>query len=405
MALSAAPIALLWLCFAFTIQAQPAKSKTELQKKRRQLYQEMDVAKDILRNTRSEKEASLNTLILLEKKIQNREQIISNIADNLDLIDERIADIEFQIDSLQNTLETLKEDYAQSVKNAYLNRNDYNKLLFLFSAQSVNDAFRRMKYLDYYRRYRQNQLAQIHTAQDTLALKLSALLQEKSEQSNLLTNKQTERETLEIEKTHKDVVLQQLKRKEKQMEQKLREKQLALDDLNKQIKAIIAKATAGTTTGSSSGRTAKLDTSPEALKLSDEFVQNKGKLPWPVEKGVITSNFGNNPHPVLRNITTTNNGIDITTEPNSKVRTLFNGKVTNILFNPTFQWAVIIKHGNYFTVYTNLAEVLVEKGAEVKTKQTIGTVFLNTDDDEAIVHLEIWESNNKLNPAQWLFRK
>lgn len=403
MAISAAPIVLLWLCFAFTLQAQPAKSKSELQKKRRQLYQEMDIAKDILRNTRSEKETSLNTLILLEKKIQNREQIISNLADNLDLIDKRMADIEFQIDSLQITLEALKEDYAQSVKNAYLNRNDYNKLLFLFSAQSVNDAFRRMKYLDYYRRYRQNQLAQIHIAQDTLALKLSTLQQEKTEQNNLLTNKQTERETLEVEKTHKDVVLQQLKRKEKQMEQKLREKQLALDDLNKQIKAIIAKATAGTTTGSN--RTTKLDTSPEALKLSDEFAQNKGKLPWPVEKGVITSNFGNNPHPILKNITTTNNGIDITTQPNSKVRALFNGKVTNILFNPTFQWAVIIKHGNYFTVYTNLAEVSVEKGADVKTRQNIGSVYLNTDDDESVVHLEIWESNNKLNPAQWLYQK
>lgn len=399
-------LTLLCMCVAPNLQAQ-TKAKTELQKKRKQLYAEMDMAKDLLRNTRSEKEASLNSLILLEKKIQNRGQIIANIAENIDLVEEHIAEIEFRIDSLQSALELLKEDYAKSVRSAYVNRSDYNKLLFLFSAKSVNDAYKRIKYLDYYRQSRQNQLLQINRTQDTLVLKLADLQQEKNEQSQLLSNRQIERETLEIEKGNKDLMLKQLKKKEKSIEAKLKEKRLALDDLNKQIKEMIAKATAADTNkgSSSAGKPKKLDTSPESLKLSGEFAQNKGKLPWPVEKGVITANFGNNPHPVLKNITTTNNGIDISTEANSKVRALFDGKVTNILFNPTFQWAVIIKHGNYFTVYTNLGEVTVDKNTDVKTKQNIGTVYYNPDDDEAIIHLEVWESNNKLNPAQWLYRK
>jgi septal ring factor EnvC (AmiA/AmiB activator) len=386
-------------------QKASKSSRIELQNKRKALYEDMNNTKDILRTTRSERNASLNELILVEKKINNRNQIISNLAEHIDLLDNRIADIEFQIDSLGIALEELQEDYAKSARNAYINRSDYNKLLFLFSAKNVNDAYRRMKYLDYYRQYRKNQVLNIYSTNETLKSKLIDLQQEKDEQSHLLGNRQKERETLEAEKTNKDQILKTLKTKEKQMEQKLREKQTALDQLNKQIKDLIAKATATNTKSTSANKPKALDTSPESLKLSENFAQNKGKLPWPVEKGVITANFGNNPHPVLKNITTTNNGIDISTEPNANVRAVFEGKVSNILFNPTFQWAVIIKHGNYFTVYTNMNEPTVNKGDMVKTKQSIGTVYFNTDENEAVVHLEVWESNNKLNPAPWLFRK
>ncbi len=386
-------------------QKASKSSRIELQNKRKALYEDMNNTKDILRTTRSERNASLNELILVEKKINNRNQIISNLAEHIDLLDNRIADIEFQIDSLGIALEELQEDYAKSARNAYINRSDYNKLLFLFSAKNVNDAYRRMKYLDYYRQYRKNQVLNIYSTNESLKSKLIDLQQEKDEQSHLLGNRQKERETLEAEKTNKDQILKTLKTKEKQMEQKLWEKQTALDQLNKQIKDLIAKATATNTKSTSADKPKALDTSPESLKLSENFAQNKGKLPWPVEKGVITANFGNNPHPVLKNITTTNNGIDISTEPNANVRAVFDGKVSNILFNPTFQWAVIIKHGNYFTVYTNMNEPTVNKGDMVKTKQSIGTVYFNTDENEAVVHLEVWESNNKLNPAPWLFRK
>ncbi|HRK27463.1 MAG TPA: peptidoglycan DD-metalloendopeptidase family protein [Chitinophagales bacterium] len=382
-------------------------SRTELQKKRRQLYEEMNITKDVLKSTRSEKESSLNTLILLEKKIQNRSKIIANIAEHIDLLDDRILEITFQIDSLGGALEQLQNDYAKAAQTAYLNRSDYNKLLFLFSAKSVNDAYRRLKYLDYFRQYRKNQVLQIYATNASLQAKLAELQQEKAEQNQLLANKQKERETLEVEKGSKDEMLKTLKSKEKEYEKKLNEKQKALDELNKQIQELIAKANANAAKNAEAtgaNKPLKIDTSPDAIKLSDEFSQNRGKLPWPVEKGVITANFGANPHPVLKNITTNNNGIDISTEPNAKVRAVFSGKVSNILFNPTFQWAVIIKHGNYFTVYTNLAEVTVEKGAEVKTKQSIGTVFYNADDNEAVVHLEVWESNTKLNPAIWIAR-
>ncbi|QQS30461.1 MAG: peptidoglycan DD-metalloendopeptidase family protein [Sphingobacteriales bacterium] len=400
---------LIILCFCSSnllfAQKNNKASRTELQKKRKVLYEDMNNTKDILRTTRSEKKASLNELILVQKKIQNRNQIISNLAENLDLLDNRIADIEFQIDSLGIALEELQEDYAKSARNAYINRSDYHKLLFLFSAKNVNDAYRRMKYLDYYRQFRKDQVLSIYSTHETLKLKLADLQKEKDEHSHLLSSRQKERETLEAEKVNKDQLLKSLKTKEKQMEQKLREKQNALDDLNKQIKSLIAKATATNPKGATDDKKLKLDNSPEAQKLSATFASNKGKLPWPVEKGVITANFGTNPHPVLKNITTTNNGIDISTEPNANVRAVFDGKVSNILFNPTFQWAVIIKHGNYFTVYTNLKEPTVNKGDLVKTKETIGTVYFNEDENEAIVHLEVWESNNKMNPASWLYRK
>lgn len=384
-------------CIAITAEAQ---TKKELETRKKQLYREIDATQRLLKNTQNSKSASLNEMILLERKVSIREQVINNIEGELSLLDQNIANTARQLDSLNNQLNMLKNAYAHSVRQTYLAQNNYSRLLFLFSAKSFNNAYRRIKYMQYYRQHRKNQMVDIEKTQQKLTSKAESLKREKIEQVGLLENAQKEQNALKEEKAQKNSVYRQLKGKEKQIKSALNDKQRAVDDLNRQIQSIVMAAISSEKRSSS--RTAPKDISPESLKLSADFSKNKGKLIWPVSDGVITGYFGTHAHPVLKNIYTTNNGIDISTDPNSTVQSIFDGKVINILFNPNFHWAVIIKHGNYFTVYTHLREVLVAKNDVVRMNQKIGTVNTNSEDGKTEVHLEIWEGANKLNPAKWL---
>jgi len=378
-----------------------AQSKRQLQKQKKRLYDEIEIAQRLLKDTRADRKNSMQELVLLEKRISNRQEIIENINQHIALIEGNISANNAQIDSLNTQLVTLKETYANMVQDAYLTQSSYSKLMFLFSAEDFNEAYRRFKYMQYYRDHRQNQIATIVSAQDSIVAKVQLLETEKEEQQKLLTEQERERSVLENEKNDKGALLKNLKKKEKNVKYQLQKKQTALDELNRQIQAIIAKATSTKT--NAQGKV--IPPSPESTKLSKQFAKNKGKLPWPVAKGVVTGKFGTNRHPVLKHITTTNNGIDITTQKESIVWSVFNGQVTNILFNPSFQWAVIVKHGEYFTVYSNLVTVNVAKGDKISTKQQIGTVHTDPNDGKTAVHLEVWKGNTKLNPIKWIARK
>ena len=377
-----------------------AQSKKELETRKKQLYKDIDAAQKLLRNTQKNKAASLNELILLERKVNSREQVINNIEGELSFLEQNVAKTARQIDSLENKLQALREGYAQSVRQSYLTQNNYSRLLFLFSAKSFNDAYKRIKYMKYYRQHRKDQVADIEIVRQGLVSKAENLRREKAEQVSLLDNAQKEQEILKSEKKQQNAVFKQLKGREKEIKSSLDRKQRAIDDLNRQIRDIVSAAISSEKRSSS--RTAPKDQSPEALKLSADFSKNKGKLLWPVEEGIITGYFGTHAHPLLKNIYTTNNGIDISTDPNTPVRAIFEGKVINILFNPNFHWAVIIKHGNYFSVYTQLREVSVAKNDVIKMKQNIGIVNTNGDDGKTEVHFELWEGADKLNPAVWL---
>ncbi len=454
-------LTLLW-CYGYqTMNAQTSnKSRGELSQQKYMLYEEIDVAQRLLRSTTNTKTSSLNELLLLQKQISNRKQIITNITQHIQLLNKSIGTTNYQIDSLQQKLELLKNEYAEMVRAAYISQSEYNRLLFLFSAKSFNDAYKRLKYMDYYRSYRKNQLNQILGMRDTLQSKLLQLEQEKIEQADLLTSHQDETVVLEGERSTKDSLLVELKTTEKVLKDELMIKEMALAELDMQITAIIAKEAAEERRRDQKRRMDKVDAAKadarkradvederqrlEALALKEQkkleaaeaaaitdqpmvtatnslaegtskttlppidlenlslnFANNKGALAWPVEEGIITGKFGKNPHPVLKNIYTTNNGIDIATSRGATITAVFDGKVTNILFNPTFQWAVIVKHGEYFTVYAKLAEVIAKKGDVLRQGDAIGNVH-TSQNSETEVHLEVWKGSNKLNPINWI---
>jgi septal ring factor EnvC (AmiA/AmiB activator) len=400
-----------FISFCLLFQSQVfGQSKGELLKEKHLLYSEIDIAQKLLRNTKDDKRSSLNELVLLQKKIDNRHGIIDNIEQHVQLLFGNMNTIELQIDELENKILFIKEEYADMLRESYLSQNDYSQLMFLFSATDFNDAYRRYKYMQYYREHRKNQLQDILTMKDTLQSKLHTLEQEKTEQDELLLSEKNEKRVLENERKEQKVLVGKLKKTEKQIRQQLATKEKALSELNEQIRDIIAKATRIDNVPPPKATKNEISRKPtnkpiENKKLTGLFSKKKGKLNWPVHEGVITSKFGKNQHPVLKNITTTNNGIDITAAKGTTVQAIFDGTVSNILFNPTFQWAVIVKHGDYFTVYANLEEVRVAKGNTVSIGQKIGTVFTNWENGKTAVHLEIWEKNKKLNPIYWIRKK
>ena len=421
--------------FAF---AQPKK---ELEKKKSQLQNEIKVTNKLLDETKKNKRISLNQLVTLNKKIGVREELINTIGSEINLMGEQINNNEQRINYLESELDKLKKEYASMIYFAHKNQSSYNKLVFVFAAQDFNQAFRRLKYFQQYSDYRKNQASLIDSTKQKIFDQNKSLQQKKQEKNGLLLNEEDQKSQLTIEKQEKEKVLTELQSKEKQLKKELAKKQADANKLNAAIKKIIddelrkareaarqeaiakrkkeketaiAKAkkenkTVVVKTEKEEEREtekevaeAEIKLTPEAQQLSNNFAANKSKLPWPVAEGVISSSFGEHDHPVLKGIKVKNNGIDISTKNEASTRAVFDGLVTGVISIPGAGNAVIIRHGEYLTVYSNLGSVSVKKGDKVKTKQQIGTV-IDSEDSRSEMHFEIWKGSVLLNPAQWIY--
>jgi septal ring factor EnvC (AmiA/AmiB activator) len=280
----------------------------------------------------------------------------------------------------------------------------------VFSSQSYNQAFKRLRYLQEYSQFRQKQVDEIKMVEQKLSDQLLALKRQKvlltvakNEKSQSLESSQIEVSILDGEQSSQKSLLSKLRKKEKQLKKELQSKQQLAKSLDKKIRKIIeeeirlAKAKA-------SKESDVLAMTPEEQQLADNFTTNKGKLPWPVERGVIIERFGVQAHPVLKGIETFNNGVKITTEEEALVRAIFDGTVSRIIDIPGAGKAVIVSHGDYFSVYSNLLEVSVKRGQEVFLKEKIGTVLTKTATKETITELQIWKGSEKMDPSSWLFQ-
>lgn len=380
-----------------------AQEKKTLERQKTQLAKDISLTQQLLKNTQNNRTISLNDLKLLQKQVQNREKMIQTVQLQLDILNESITETDYRIDSLSTVLEEIKGEYAELIRHAYLSNNAYNRLLFLFSSDSFNEAYQRLKYLQYYTSHRKNQVNQIEVMKKELLNHRLALEEEKKQKKELLVAEQQQRLALKVEEEQKNAMVKKLKQKESYLKNKLNEKKAAIEELDKQIRAIIEKVTADETSVNALVPDKKMTL--DLQKLNADFEKNQGKLPWPVDNGIITGKFGKQQHPILKHITLTNNGLDIAAKKGSIARALFEGKVSNTLYSPTFQWAVIVKHGGYFTVYSNLSEVLVKKGDDITTRQEVGRIYTDASEGKTEVHLEVWKGNEKLNPAKWIYKK
>jgi septal ring factor EnvC (AmiA/AmiB activator) len=407
---------LLILFIGFGIAIGQDQTKVELENKKKQLANEIAQTTKILKETQKNKKATLSQLNALIRQIQIRERLINTISSEIRMLDGQIGKTNNEIQQLKDELAQLKLEYAAMIRFAHRNQSSYNKLMFVFAAQNFNQAYKRLKHLQQFSEYRQKQARYIEDAQHRLEEKMLELEDNKKVKNILLIDEQKEKVTLGKEKSQKESVAKQLSVKEGSLKKQIAQKQTQAKKLDRMIQDIIkreieaarkkaeaeAKAKGTKLPTGDKNSSSNLALTPEAQKLSNDFKNNKGKLPWPVEKGTIIEFFGTHEHPELKGVMVSNNGIDIKTSSGASTRAVFNGKVSGVIQIVGGMYAVLVNHGEFTTVYSNLSSVSVKMGQEVKTKQTIGTV--TTEDQLSSMELQIWKGINKMNPIEWLAR-
>lgn len=438
-------ISLLFLlaAVAFAGNAQNGQSKEELQRKTQQLLKEIEAVKQDLEETQKTKKQTLGVLRGIEKKMNIRNQIIQNIKGEVYLVERDIIKTYRDIDTLKKELGTLKEQYAQSVVYAYKNRSNYDFLNFLFSAGSFSDALKRVSYLKTYRSYRAQKAGDILNTQKQLEAKIASLSGKRQEKTVALNLEGKQMAELEVEKKEKDKVVAQIGSQEKKLRATLANREKERRQVQNAIAAVIkrekdeamrrereeakkraneaaktgtgnATATAKTTTPPKTTTTTAppkrreasvLENTPEGLIRSQQFEENRGSLPWPVDKGVVTLRYGTNTIPGLgtKALEIPSDGLTMEVAVGASIKAVFDGEVSSV-FNVGNIQVVTLKHGKYFTTYSNLQSVAVSKGAKVTAGQVIGRAAIN-DDGVGEVSFQIDTERGTQNPEIWLRRR
>lgn len=371
----------------------------ELRKEQQQKQDDISYTNKLLSQTGSQTKSSLNQLKLLNKKIRHQETLIHSINKELELHDRDIQLKEAEIDSLRAEVDKLKKEYSQIIASMYKNSHDFDSWLFILSSTDFNQAYRRLKYLEQYSSYRKKQVGVILQKDSLINLEVDSLRMLIDKKTESVQNLQSENGKLLVNKKEEDKVYQSLKERQNELKKELARKQREAAQIKKMMDKILAeekKKKAGNK---------GLALTPDEVVISGDFARNIGKIPWPTLKGEITTYYGEQPHPVLRGIKVFNTGIDIITEEGAQIRSIFDGEVRDVWSIKGKNMAVIIKHGEYYSVYQNLIEVKVNIGDRVDTKQVIGTIYTNKQDDEnAVLHFEIWKGSERMNPENWLAR-
>jgi len=389
--------------------------KEKLQKTKKQLEDEIRYTTDLLEKTKQSKQVSMERLKILNQRIRSREALIATINKELSQIDMNIQVDNVELDHMSKQLKVLKDDYARMVYHAYRTMNGRNKLMFIFSSRDFNQAWQRIKYYQQYSAYRRRQAEHIENTTQVINVQRKDMEAKKQEKLSLFENQQKEKVKLDLEQQEKAKTVKELSSKEKQLIASLKTKQQAAARLEYEIEKLITseirasedrmRKTEGNEkkpSGHIVSGPAIYEMTPRERELSSSFASNRGRLPWPCEKGFISGTFGEHPHPVLERVKVKNNGVDITTEPNSQVKAVFNGKVSKVMSFPNLNNVVIVRHGEYLTVYSNLDLVNVKEGQEVNTRQAIGKVHTNTEEQKTELHFEIWKGKLIQNPENWL---
>ncbi len=396
----------------FTNHALP-QNKEALKQQKTNIEQEIQFTQKLLDQNSSNQQKSIAYIRVLDKQIKNKRRLLETLvlesaflAGRVKKIEENIASLGLEINKQQNALKQLIEDYERMIISSYKKRSNVDMWVLIFSSNSLSQAYKRTIYLRQNADFRKKQKIKVSNTKLELIERKNKLLELKRNlQDNLKLKKDLRaREILEAKsidetKTEQKDVIKKLIASESEYRKKIEKQKIASRELEERIRKIIEDEI-------KSAR-AKDDNNgymltPEALKLSKEFQNNRGKLPWPTSKGMIVRSFGKQNHDVFTGVETYNNGIDIATEQNSKVRAIFDGVVSRIFLIKGKGKSVLINHGEYFTVYSGLKQVLVKQGEEVLLNETIGVVYTQETEGITELHFEIWQGYNKKDPSKWL---
>lgn len=388
---------LLLVFFSFS-RGTFSQTKSELEEKRKKSMQEIAGANEVLNQIRKNKQSTVSKLVVLNKSIKLREKLLENLTKEVELLEKKLNEKNIEINGLNKELQNIKNEYAKIIYHSYLRRNYDNHFVFIFSSHDFNQAYKRLKYLSQYADYRKKQgikIVELGTIISNEANMLEKIIEEKKQ---LADQKEREKIRMEFEKKEENKLIDELKKKEKEILKEIQKNKQIAKNLEKEIQKLIAAE------AKKSIENQKMKLTPEEKLLADNFSKNKGKLPWPLRQGVVISDFGRHQHPVLKGIYIENSGIDISTIQHAKVRVIFDGVVSKIFAIKGANYTVIVRHGSFLSIYQNLINVKVSVGQPVSTKQEIADVYYNENDFSAILHIEIWNELNKMNPIEWLAR-
>jgi len=396
-----ARILFLFVAFMLSLCAV-AQTKADLEKKKKKTINEINYTNKLLEETRKNQKESENNLALLGSQISSRKELISDINNEISFVSERIKETESIIAMMTEDLENLKLSYARMLQIAWKNRNKNNEIMFLLSSKDFNQSYLRLKYMQQMADYRKRQLIAIDAIKAFLERQKEKLVAQKDEHQKLLDEEKVEAKNLENARRQQESTLAKLKGKEADLKKQLAEKNKQKQQLQAAIEKLIAEEVKKSSASKGKANTGKYELTPDEKIVSDNFGSNAGKLPWPVQRGVIVSRFGKQPHPVISGVEIDNKGIDISTTTGSDARAVFDGEVRKVFSIPGTQNAVIIRHGEYLSVYTHIDKVYVSVGDKVKAKQAIGKIYTDDAENKTVLHLEIWKGSATLNPANWL---
>lgn len=398
----------LLLIFISNTSLYAQSEKERLRKNKEQIEQEIELTNKLLQETKENKKTSMNQLVLLERKIDQRQRLIDNIESEIYYLNNAILYNQKRIGELEKKLEKLRGEYARMIMAAQQNQSNMTRLMYIFASDDFNQALKRMQYFRQYGHYRREQSLLIKNTQDSIKNKNQELRDMRQRKVSLKAQQEMEKQNMVQEKTEKNRTINKLASEEKELLADLRRKKRESERLNKAIeKAIaeeIARAEAAARKSTDDKPTIKrtFELTPDQVKLSNSFADNRGKLPWPTKQGIISSTYGEHEHPVLKYVKTMNNGVDILTARGEKAHAVFAGKVTNVVGMSNTKKAIIIRHGEYLSVYSNISKVLVSVGQEVDTKEAIGEIYTEEDSNKTELHFEIWKGKNLQNPSYWL---
>lgn len=379
-------------------------TREELEKRRIELKQEISKINSLLVNSKKEEKSVLDQVSELNTRIKTTEDLIAVINREANLLTKEINSNQREIEKLLAELEKLKKDYAQMIVKSRRSSSQQNRLMFLFSSESFLQAYKRLQYMKQYANYRKEQGLRIKEQTALLQVLNKKLIGQKKEKESLLVEKKKVREKLQKDKITQQALIATIKKNEGKYTSQINKKQQEINKIDQQIDNMIAAAIAKENEKKGSTKRNTFELTPAAKALAADFASNKGKLPWPVETGVVAMSFGKHPHPIISSIPIQINGVRIRTEEDAKAKAVFSGVVSEVQAVRGAHMAVMLRHGDYITIYNNLSDVYVHKGDKVRLGQELGRVAISTATGKTTLYFLIYKNTQKLDPADWIFK-
>jgi len=379
-----------------------SQNSSDLEEKMQKTKEELAYTNKLLKKTVKSKSKSVHQLGLINNKIGLQRQLIKSLENEILILNDNISRATSDVGSQKQQLKLLRADYSRMITFAFRNRSSYERLMYILAADDFNQAYKRIVYFQQYSRLRKLQEQKIIVQQDSLNKRIIYLNDLVVQKKGLIQEKEEETADFYLQKKKQMDIVLSLESRRKELLVQIRKKKKQATKLQEEIQRIIAEERLASM---KEKKSPKFERTPEEILVSKQFNENRGHLPWPTSTGIVTEKYGEHSHPILKNIKVMNNGVDITTSTGSDARCIFDGIVKKIIVIPGSNATILVRHGEYLTVYSNVIDVSVKPGQEVKAKQKLGTVFTDPETGHATMELQIWKETEKLNPEKWLTKK